>query len=109
MAFMNSWSHQHGLDYEIVIVDDGSTDRTVQIVQHYMMDQKETMTLLQLHSNCGKGAALKAGVQQARGSYILIVSTFLTLYNSTVHRIYSLACTCVHLSSMRTEQLGSRT
>lgn len=75
VAYMNMWSLVHGLNYELIIVDDGSKDRTAEIVHEYMKDQKETMTLLQLHLNSGKGAALKVGVQEARGSYVLIVST----------------------------------
>ena len=75
VAYMNMWSLVHGLNYELIIVDDGSKDRTAEIVHEYMKDQKETMTLLQLHLNSGKGAALKVGVQEVRGSYVLIVST----------------------------------
>jgi hypothetical protein len=75
VAYMNMWSLVHGLNYELIIVDDGSKDRTAEIVHEYMKNQKETMTLLQLHLNSGKVAALKVGVQEARGSYVLIVST----------------------------------
>lgn len=78
VAYMNTWSNVHGLNYELIIVDDGSKDRTAEIVHEYMKkdkDLKEIMTLLQLHVNSGKGAALKVGVQEARGSYVLIVST----------------------------------
>ena len=86
---MNMWSLVHGLNYELIIVDDGSKDRTSEIVHEYMKDQKETMTLLQLHLNSGKGAALKVGVQEARGSYVLIVSTRIHTRSNEVRIITS--------------------
>ena len=89
VAYMNMWSLVHGLNYELIIVDDGSKDRTSEIVHEYMKDQKETMTLLQLHLNSGKGAALKVGVQEARGSYVLIVSTRIHTRSNEVRIITS--------------------
>jgi dolichol-phosphate mannosyltransferase len=54
-----------GMDYEIVLVDDGSTDATVTRVQC-----GERVRLLQFQRNAGQSAAMHAGIHNARGAII---------------------------------------
>lgn len=57
--------------YELIIVDDGSTDATAKIVKEIMEKNKGyTMHLLQ-QQNKGKGAALNAALQAAKGEYFV--------------------------------------
>ena len=55
---------------EILVVDDGSTDRTREILEQYAKD-KVVRVLLQPH-NMGKGAALRRGFEEAVGDVIII-------------------------------------
>jgi glycosyltransferase involved in cell wall biosynthesis len=55
---------RHALDAEVVIVDDGSTDRTPEILAELEDPRFDT---LRLPTNSGKYAALKAGMTAARG------------------------------------------
>lgn len=58
--------------YEIIIVDDCSTDNTVQVVQNEVKTHTiERIRLLQLQVNHGKGGAIRKGVMRARGAKIL--------------------------------------
>jgi glycosyltransferase involved in cell wall biosynthesis len=55
--------------YEVIVVDDGSKDRTVDLVR----SRPDLHTHLVVQSeNRGKGAAVKAGLAKATGEYVLI-------------------------------------
>lgn len=55
-----------GRDYELVLVDDGSTDGTVSRVQ-----PSGRVRLLQFEKNAGQSAAMHAGIHHARGDVIV--------------------------------------
>jgi glycosyltransferase involved in cell wall biosynthesis len=70
---------RHGLDrivemkfhekYEVIYVDDGSTDNTYQIVSEY------PVTCLRHNVNKGYGAALKTGIRKAKGEKVVILDS----------------------------------
>src|SRR4051794_33596192 len=57
----------HFRDLEIVVINDGSKDRTGEIARSL------PVTLLEHEKNRGYGAALKSGLQVAKHDYIMIV------------------------------------
>ena len=57
-----------GMDYELVLVDDGSTDATVARVA-----QNERVRLLCFEKNAGQSAAMHAGIHAAKGAVIVTI------------------------------------
>jgi glycosyltransferase involved in cell wall biosynthesis len=59
-------------DYEILFVDDGSTDRTVDLLRPFSQND-EKVTLLEFRRNFGKAAAWAAGFDYAKGDVIVTI------------------------------------
>lgn len=58
--------------YEIIIVNDGSTDNTSDVALGYVRRYScENIRLLNLEKNRGKGGAVRLGVFSCRGEYII--------------------------------------
>ncbi len=58
---------------ELVIVDDGSTDRTVALVEDMLRRQTGQYRILRLAHNAGKGAAIRKGMLEAKGEHIFFL------------------------------------
>ena len=58
--------------YEIIIVDDGSKDATVDIIKVFLdKNMPEKYSIIKLPKNFGKGGAVRKGMLDAKGEYIL--------------------------------------
>ena len=57
-----------GIDYEILMVDDGSTDNTMNQLRKNSTDR---VKIVALQKNYGQTAAMAAGIEQASGTYIV--------------------------------------
>lgn len=59
-----------GIDYEVVLVDDGSADKTKQQV----LDHADDRTILvELRKNYGQSTAMTAGIDYSRGKYVALL------------------------------------
>ena len=58
-------------DFEIIAINDGSTDKTLIILEEYAL-QKPQVRVVNNSINLGYGASLKKGIQQAEGDIIII-------------------------------------
>jgi glycosyltransferase involved in cell wall biosynthesis len=59
-------------NYEVIIVDDGSTDRTASVVDR-LVQEHPAVRVLTPPRNHGYGATLKSGILQAKGDLIVII------------------------------------
>lgn len=67
---MDSILNQTYKDLEIIVVDDGSTDSTPDIVEEYRKKYGEKIKLKKLEKNCGPSFARNEGIKMAEGEYI---------------------------------------
>ncbi len=62
-----------GLEKEIIIIDDASTDNSFQLVSQFIQQHPEVLFILhRQEKNQGKGAAIHKGIELATGDIILI-------------------------------------
>lgn len=74
--FLNSFVYQTNKDFEILIIDDGSTDNLKEVVEKYKKD-------LKLHyfyqKNQGPGAARNLGMEKANGDVFVFIDSDCTV------------------------------
>ena len=61
-----------GLTRELVVVDDGSTDGTREILETLAAQHGDSLRLVRHNSNRGKGAAVRTAIQHATGDICII-------------------------------------
>lgn len=59
-----------GIDYELIFVDDGSTDETRPRIKQLVNDR---IVLVELKRNYGQSTAMAAGIDNARGEYVALM------------------------------------
>jgi len=76
-------------DYELLFVDDGSTDRTVQLLIP-IAEKDPKVRLLQFRRNFGKAAAWAAGFDHARGDVVVTIDADLQNDPKDIPRLVAL-------------------
>lgn len=71
--WLEGWNHTS----EVILVDDGSPDDTVDAVQRYLTDapkgQLRSVRLIRLPRNLGKGGAVRRGLAESRSKWTLMM------------------------------------
>jgi dolichyl-phosphate beta-glucosyltransferase len=62
--------YQQGFSHEVIVVDDGSDDKTANLVRE-LGKRFHTIRLIRLPRNMGKGAAVRTGIRNATGNYVI--------------------------------------
>lgn len=68
----DAFFRERGIETEILYIDDGSTDRTVEEVKK-LRERDERVHLVSFSRNFGKEAAIYAGLEHCRGDYAVLM------------------------------------
>jgi glycosyltransferase involved in cell wall biosynthesis len=92
------------LPKQVIAIDDGSSDGSLDVLQHF--EERGAIDLVRHRANQGKGAAIRSGLEQARGEIVLIQDADLE-YDPSEYRVLvapffrDVACTVVYGSRFR--------
>ena len=70
------WMQTAPYGVEVIIVENGSTDRTTEIAEGFARDHDNIRVI---HSDKGKGAAVRTGIYAGRGEYLFICDSDLSM------------------------------
>lgn len=62
-------------DYEVIYVDDGSTDSSFSIVSDFHEREKDKIKLLRFSRNFGHHQAVLCGLEHSKGDYIVLINS----------------------------------
>lgn len=79
-------AQEHSYDFEVIAVDDGSKDRTWQIIIDYASKFPQVRGI-HLTTNFGQSAAYQAGFDAARGDYVITVSADLEIPLENIRKV----------------------
>lgn len=62
----------HGFSKEIILIDDCSSDDSARLIQEFInLNPELNIRLIRQSVNLGKGAAIRKGIEEATGSYVI--------------------------------------
>ena len=79
---------RQGWDAEVLVVDDGSTDETVTVVQRWM-ERHERLHLVKNPGNRGKGYSVRNGLLQAAGDIVMFTDADLSAPMEEAERLFA--------------------
>lgn len=81
------YTHTKGVEFEVIVVDNGSTDNSVGELQE-IQKVRARITLLTTGENKGFGAANNIGARHATGDYLLFLNPDTLLVNDAISDFY---------------------
>ncbi len=74
LEVLESVVHQAGVTIEVVVVDDGSTDNTPQIIQEFRDRNKHLNIVILTTVNQGESSAVNLGLSHSSGEFVAVVN-----------------------------------
>lgn len=79
----------HGFSYEIILIDDGSTDTSWKVIQHLSL-QNKNIKGIRFNRNYGKSAALHVGFRQSIGEVVITMDADLQDSPDEIPELYDM-------------------
>jgi len=86
--FIDSFCADKDFSLEVIFVDDGSVDQSVEIIETYNFKYCNSVKTLRLTKNYGSHAAVRAGIQHAKGKYCVPISADLQEPSDMIDLMY---------------------
>ncbi len=80
---------QNMQDFELIVIDNGSQDESLEIARSYK--EKSNYTLIENSENTGFSAAVNAGIKIAKGEYVLLFNNDAFAENNFIEQLLSCA------------------
>lgn len=87
MEFLSSLIQKTKLDYEIIIIDNASSDNSANLIQ----EKYPQVIIIRNENNYGFPQAINQGIQVSRGRYILIANNDIVLTQNWLERLIEIA------------------
>ena len=84
-ACINSVTEQNNESYEVIVVNDKSTDRTAEILKQY--EENKNIRVIHHTENKKAGGARNTGIKAAQGEYVLFLDADDVLIDGSLEKI----------------------
>jgi dolichyl-phosphate beta-glucosyltransferase len=82
---LNHWD----IEYEVIVVDDGSSDGTVDVARKSGLARAGRLNIISNGKNRGKGFSVRTGIRASRGKYVLFTDADLSTPISEFDKLFS--------------------
>lgn len=103
LSCIKSLSGQSEKDFEIIVVDDGSTDKTLEVLESLKPKVKNLKVLRENHR--GAGAARNLGAKKAKGNILVFVDADMTFDKDFIRNLVKPIETGVAIGTFSKEEL----
>ncbi len=91
---LNEWinrvMNEHGFEYEVIFVSDGSTDRSWQTIEQLQKQHPENVKGIKFRRNYGKSPALFCGFEMAKGDVVITMDADLQDSPDEIPALYAM-------------------
>lgn len=81
-----------GVDFELIFIDDGSTDNTWKHISEKVSEKKVSIKAVRFSRNFGKEAAIYAGLEKSEGKYTALIDADLQQNPAVAYKMYEMLC-----------------
>ena len=93
-AWIERVMNANGFSYEVIFVNDGSTDRSWQVIEQLQAQAPDKVRGIKFRRNYGKSPALFCGFEQAQGDVVITMDADLQDSPDEIPELYRMITRC---------------